>query len=274
VLRLRVLSAVVGVPALLLIAWAGGWWYVGAVAIGAVLASHEMFAMLVGAGFRPIRPLGFSLAVVIALDALATDVRVMPAILVLGMLFGLFAAMARTETQGALVDWALTLAPAVYVGGTMHYLIGLRWLPDGLLWILLVLICTWVCDIAAFFVGRRWGRVRLAPRLSPGKSVEGAIGGLVATVLAALGVGPLLVALMYGLGIDVVGQTGVARLAGLGLTIAVCAIAGDLMESFIKRQCGAKDSGSLIPGHGGVLDRIDSVLLAVVGAYFYVVTTS
>jgi phosphatidate cytidylyltransferase len=274
VLRLRFLSAIVGVPILLLLAVVGGWWYVAAVVGGALLAAHEIFAMLVGANFRPIRPLGFVLAVVIALDALATDVRVMPAILVLGMLIGLLVAMGRHDTGGALVDWALTLAPAVYVGGTMHYLIALRWLPDGLLWVLVVLVCTWVCDIAAFFVGRRWGRVRLAPRLSPGKSVEGAIGGLVGAVVAAVLLVPFLAWAMRAAGLTVVGPFSLPWQIGLGLVIAVCAIAGDLMESFIKRQCGTKDSGSLIPGHGGVLDRIDSVLLAVVGAYFYVVTTS
>jgi phosphatidate cytidylyltransferase len=247
---------------------------VAAVAGGAILAAYEMFSMLAGAGYRPIRLVGFLLTVAIAVNALATDVRMMPAVLVLGMLLGLFVAMGRADTEGALVDWALTLASAAYAGGTMHYLIALRWLPDGLLWILLVLVCTWVCDITAFFVGRRWGRVRLAPRLSPGKSVEGAIGGLVGAILAAILLGPALVAGMFQVGLAVSGSYGVLRLAGLGLVIGVCAIAGDLMESFIKRQCGTKDSGSLIPGHGGVLDRFDSVLLAVVGAYFYVVTTS
>jgi phosphatidate cytidylyltransferase len=156
----------------------------------------------------------------------------------------------------------------------MHYFIPLRALPDGMFWILVVLVSTWACDITAFFVGRRWGRARLAPRISPGKSVEGAIGGLVGSVLAAILLGPLLTWLLGATGLDLMRQIGLIRLAGLGLIIGVCAIAGDLMESFIKRQCGAKDSGAAIPGHGGVLDRIDSVILAVVGAYFYVVTTS
>jgi phosphatidate cytidylyltransferase len=274
VLRLRILSALVGVPILLGIAIVGGWWYVGAVLIGALVAAWELFGMLAGASFRPVRPVGFALVAGVALDALATDARIMPAILVLGMLLSLLLMMARTDTKGALVDWALTLSPAVYVGGTMHYLIALRWLPDGLLWILIVLICTWVCDIAAFFVGRRWGRVKLAPRLSPGKSVEGAIGGLIGAVAAAVFLLPFLAGLMLSAGLPVAGPFTLPWQIGLGLVIAVCAIAGDLMESFLKRQCGAKDSGTLIPGHGGVLDRIDSVLLAVVGAYFYVVTTS
>lgn len=276
-LRLRVLSALVGVPVLLGIAVVGGPWYVAAVVAGGIVAALEMFSMLVGAGFRPIRPLGVALTVAIVLDALTSDVRVMPAILVLGMLIGLLLMMARPDTDGALVDWALTLAPAVYVGGTMHYLIALRWLPDGLLLILFVLVCTWVCDIAAFFVGRRWGRVKLAPRLSPGKSVEGAIGGLVGALLTAVLVFPLLTGILIGAGLRTSGPLGPFTLPwilGLGLVIGICAIVGDLMESFIKRQCGAKDSGAIIPGHGGVLDRIDSVLLAVVGAYFFVVTTS
>jgi len=278
VLRLRFLSAVIGVPILLLIAVVGGAWYNAAVAVGAILGSLEMLSMLAGAGFHPLRLLGAALAVAIALAAAVTDARIMPAILVVAMLAGLFWMMARADTEGALVDWALTLGSAVYVGGTMHYFIALRMLPDGLIWILMVLICTWTCDIAAFFVGRRWGRARLAPRLSPGKSVEGAIGGLVGAVLVAILLGivlvPFLVGLLLGAGLSLNGSFGVLRMAGLGLVIGVCAIAGDLVESFIKRQCGAKDSGALIPGHGGVLDRIDSVLLAMVGAYFYVVTTS
>jgi phosphatidate cytidylyltransferase len=274
VLRLRVLSAIVGVPILLLVAVLGGPWYVAAVVVGAVTATNEVFLMLAGARHRPLAPLGIGLSVAIVLSALVTDARILPAVLVVAMLIGLVWMMARPEPTGALVDWALTLAPAVYLGGTMHYLISLRVLPDGLFWILVVLGCTWICDIAAFFVGRRWGRARLAPRISPGKSVEGAIGGLVGSVLAAIVLGPLLTWLLGATGLDLMSQIDLVRLAGVGLVIGICAIAGDLIESFIKRQCGAKDSGALIPGHGGVLDRIDSVLLAVVGAYFFVVTTS
>ena len=245
-----------------------------AVVAGGLLASLEVFAMLRAAGFRPVMPLGLGLTVAIILDALVTDARIMPAILVLAMISGLLSMMVRPDPAGAMVDWALTLAPAIYVGGTMHYLIPLRVLPDGLLWVLLVFVCTWANDTVAFFVGRRWGSRKLAPRISPGKSVEGAIGGLVGAVLAAVLLGPFLAGLLGSAGLGLVNAGGALRLAGLGLIIGVCGIAGDLMESFIKRQCGAKDSGALIPGHGGVLDRIDSVLLAVVGAYFYVVTTS
>jgi phosphatidate cytidylyltransferase len=261
VLRLRVLSAVIGVPVLLLIAIAGGGWYVAAVTVGAMVATYEIVVMLRGAGYRPLLPLGLGLTVALVLDALAVDAGILPAILVISVLIGLYRMMVRPDSGGALVDWALTLAPAIYVGGTMHYFVSLRSLPEGLFWILIALIGTWICDIAAFFVGRRWGKARLAPNISPGKSVEGALGGLTGAVLAVIALGP-------------VPDAGIVRLAGLGLVIGVCAIVGDLMESFIKRQCNAKDSSQLIPGHGGVLDRIDSVLLAVVGAYFYVVITS
>lgn len=273
-LRLRILSAVVGVPILIALAVLGGGWYVVAVTAGGLLASLEVFTMLRAAGFRPVVPLGLALTVAIILDALATDARIMPAILVLAMIVGLIYMMMRPDPAGAMVDWALTLAPAIYVGGTMHYLIPLRLLPDGLLWVLIVFVCTWANDTAAFFVGRRWGTRKLAPRISPGKSVEGAVGGLIGAVLAAILLGPFMQAFLGGAGLALMSTGGSLRLGGLGLVIGVCGIAGDLMESFIKRQCGAKDSGALIPGHGGVLDRIDSVLLAVVGAYFYVVTTS
>jgi len=274
VLRLRVVSAVIGVPILLLVAIAGGAWYVAAVTLGAMAATVEVFSMLTGAGYRPLQPLGLGLTAGLVLAALATNATVLPAILVVAILIGLVQMMLRPDAEGALADWALTLAPVIYVGGTMHYFIALRNLPDGLFWTLTALICTWTCDIAAFFVGRRWGNARLAPRISPGKSVEGAIGGLLGAVAAAVALGPLLGWVLGSTGLGPVAMLGPLRLAGLGLVIGVCAIVGDLIESFIKRQCGAKDSGAAIPGHGGVLDRIDSVLLAIVGAYFYVVTTS
>jgi phosphatidate cytidylyltransferase len=274
VLRLRFLSAIVGVPILIALAIVGGGLYVAAVVVGGIIASLEVFTMLRAAGFRPVVLLGLALTVGLILAALATDARILPAILVLAMVAGLLHMMARADPSGGIVDWALSLAPAIYVGGTMHYLISLRALPGGMFWILAVLGCTWTCDIAAFFVGRRWGNRRLAPRISPGKSVEGAIGGLAGAVGAGILLGPLLGATFPATGLGTLVPVSFLRLAGLGLVIGVCAIFGDLMESFIKRQCGAKDSGALIPGHGGVLDRIDSVLLAVVGAYFYVVTTS
>jgi phosphatidate cytidylyltransferase len=274
VLRLRVLSALVGVPILIALAVFGGSLYVAATVLGGLVASLELFTMLRAADFRPVVPLGLAFTAATILAALATDARIMPAILVLAMVVGLLQMMARPDPTGALIDWALTLSPVIYVGGTMHYLISLRALPDGLLWVLILFGCTWICDISAFFVGRRWGNRRLAPRISPGKSVEGAIGGLLGAILAAMLLGPLLAGLLSGAGLGMVSAGGTVRLAGLGLVVGVCAIIGDLMESFIKRQCGAKDSGALIPGHGGILDRIDSVLVAAVGAYFYVVTTS
>lgn len=273
-LRLRILSAVIGVPVLLLIAIIGGGWYVAAVTIGAMVATYEIMAMLRGAGFRPLLPLSLGLTAALVLDTLVVDAGFLPAILITSVLIGLCQMMVRTDFSGALVDWALTLAPSIYIGGAMHYFVTLRSLPDGLFWILTALIGTWICDIAAFFVGRRWGNVRLAPKISPGKSVEGAIGGLVGAALAVIALGPALGWVFATAGLGPVPSAGVLRLAGLGLVIGFCAIIGDLMESFIKRQCNAKDSSQMIPGHGGVLDRIDSVLLAVVGAYFFVVTTS
>ncbi|MCC6174099.1 MAG: phosphatidate cytidylyltransferase [Chloroflexi bacterium] len=275
-LRLRFLSAIVGVPILLALAIVGGVPYLAAVAIAAILASFELYRMLGSAGYRPFTPLGIALAVGSVLAAYSDDARTVPALVAAALIFGLLWAMLRHDHAGAMLDWALTLVGALYVGGILRYFVSLRQFPDGLglVWVLVVLLCTWACDITAFFVGRRWGRARLAPRISPGKSREGAAAALVVTVLVAVFAAPALTWLVH----PETGGPNFARsplhLAGLGLTIGICAIVGDLMESFIKRQCGAKDSGALIPGHGGVLDRMDSVLVAVAGAYFYLVATS
>lgn len=121
-------------------------------------------------------------------------------------------------------------------------------------WALLALAATWAADIAAYAIGSRFGRRRIAPRLSPGKTLEGTIAGVVAAALVAVTLGAV-----YGLA--PVGVAIVAVLAG------PAALTGDLLESALKRAAGAKDSGGLIPGHGGVLDRIDSLLLVAPAVY-------
>ena len=177
------------------------------------------------------------------------------------------------NTSGAAEAWTWGVASACYVGVPVFAAVTLRqaagtevtpawqtladraalsWTPApvGMAWVLAVVLSTWAADSAAYLVGRAFGRHKLAPAVSPGKTVEGALGGLLAATLvsaAVFGVSGALPAWAGGL----VG-------AGLG----VCGQLGDLSESFLKRQAGVKDSGNLIPGHGGMLDRVDALLFA------------
>ena len=124
--------------------------------------------------------------------------------------------------------------------------------PDGHRWLLIALLICWAADTGAYFAGRKFGKHKLSPRISPNKTVEGFIGGMVASILIAL------------IGAPIAGAS-VAQLPAVALVVVVTvgfSVVGDLYESLLKRHVGAKDSGDLIPGHGGILDRIDSVLAA------------
>jgi phosphatidate cytidylyltransferase len=161
-------------------------------------------------------------------------------------------------------DFAVTTAGIVYLGWIGAYLINLRGLPDGLWWLLLVLPAIWLSDMAAYFVGRRFGRHPLSPRLSPKKTWEGYWAGVVAGILGTLGL-----SLLWHL----LGGPAVLwwKALALGAALSVLATLGDLGESMLKRQAGVKDSSNIIPGHGGVLDRIDSWLWG--GALGYLLIT-
>ena len=143
-------------------------------------------------------------------------------------------------------------------------MIRLRGLPDGFWWTLTVLFTIMTADSGAYFVGRAWGRHKLTPTLSPGKTWEGYLGGVIS--------GGLLGALAITLWSTHAGWRIPSSVHGLilGLLIATIAPLGDLAVSMIKRQVGAKDSGNIIPGHGGALDRLDSVLWTAVIGYYYV----
>jgi phosphatidate cytidylyltransferase len=161
-------------------------------------------------------------------------------------------------------DFTVTIAGIVYLGWIGAYLIEIRYLQNGLWWLLLVLPAAWLADMAAYFIGSRFGRHKLSPRLSPKKSWEGYWSGI---LFASIGSAALAV-LWHSLGGPAVPWW---KGAALGAVISVLTLLGDLGESMFKRQAGLKDSSNIIPGHGGVLDRIDSWLWAGVLGYFLIV---
>lgn len=163
----------------------------------------------------------------------------------------------------AAADFAVTVVGFVYLGWVGAYLIDLRNLPDGLWWLLLVLPSVWLTDSGAYFIGVCFGKHRLSPRLSPKKTWEGYWGGVVFGTLGGAGLAVLWTALGN---LTVTWWKG----AALGLAISILTTLGDLGESMLKRQAGLKDSSNIIPGHGGVLDRLDSWLWGGVLGYFLI----
>jgi phosphatidate cytidylyltransferase len=163
-----------------------------------------------------------------------------------------------THRQGApTVDWALAIVGGLYLGMAGAHFMLTRQVPNGERWLLLTLTGTWLADSGAYFIGSRFGRHKMTPSLSPKKSWEGLIGG----VIFGVALNPI-VAVVFGLP--------AIHGAALGLIGALIGTLGDLSVSMIKRQVGAKDSGNLIPGHGGVLDRLDSLIFTVIVGYYYI----
>jgi phosphatidate cytidylyltransferase len=158
--------------------------------------------------------------------------------------------------------WAWTIAGILYVGWLLSYLVALRGLDDGRNWVFLTLFTTFASDTTAFFTGRALGRHHLALQISPGKTWEGAIGGILGAITISLFFilpTPLNLHISWGQAIL------------LGLLVSIFGQLGDLIESLFKRNMGVKDSGRLIPGHGGFLDRMDSVVFAGIVVYYYVI---
>jgi phosphatidate cytidylyltransferase len=164
----------------------------------------------------------------------------------------------------AATDFAVTAAGIVYLGWIGAYLVDLRNLPGGLWWLLIVLPTIWLADMAAYFVGIRFGKHRLSPRLSPKKTWEGYFAGVIFGTLSAIG----LVILWHSIGGPIIPWWKGAVLGGM---LSVLTTLGDLGESMFKRQAGVKDSSNIFPGHGGFLDRIDSWLWGAALGYLLIV---
>ncbi|HEC21303.1 MAG TPA: CDP-archaeol synthase [Chloroflexi bacterium] len=184
-------------------------------------------------------------------------------LLLLTMLWSL--ARFRQGTANAMTGFAMTLAGSFYIGWSGAHFVSLRALDDGLFWLLTVLGSVWVSDSAAYLVGRAIGRTPLIPDISPGKTWEGYIGGIVFGTLGGATL-PLLWSLL-GAGAEVSPLHGLV----IGALSSVVAPLGDFGISMLKRYAGAKNASNLIPGHGGLLDRIDSLIVAGLLSYYYLI---
>jgi phosphatidate cytidylyltransferase len=272
-LRERARSAAILAPPILVALVLGGPWIALVVAIAVVLAAIEAFRLLTAAGHASFPSFGVVLAVVIALG---DSIRAVPGgsgllLAGLGLVLVTGAALVRPDPREGLAIVMTTVFGALYIGllGFVPRLAAvdapivagspLGFLEGGRAWVLILLLTVWTFDTAAYAVGRRFGRTHFIPHISPGKTVEGVIGGVVGS------------AIVCGLLVAAVGRPLAAGVA-LGVAIAVAAQIGDLAESMLKRAAGAKESGTLIPGHGGLLDRVDSFLFAAPVAFLVVGT--
>jgi phosphatidate cytidylyltransferase len=268
----RALSAAVLVPLLLVVIALGGPVLAVAVAIVTLIAAVELFALLKAAGNAPFLALGTALALVVVFDAVLPQVLEGSGLLLgaIGIVLVAVASFAKLEPRDGLGAWMTTVFGAFYVS-LLAFVLRLGHAAPGVPsgsalaalgaergWILLLIFAVWSFDTGAYLVGRRFGRTTFLTHISPSKTVEGVVGGVAAaTIVVGL--------MLWGLG-----QNPLHAIA-LGPLAALAAQAGDLAESLIKRAAGAKDSGTLIPGHGGMLDRVDSFLFAAPVVTLYVV---
>ena len=253
----RIAVAFVLLPLVLGIAWLGSWWLFTIALAAGLMALHELY--VIGRGLRPIVLGGYVGLILTLLGAEAGNISwmvggIFSTVLVAFVVFGF--SDARPSATAAI---SLTLLGVVWVGGGLASLILLREIPgNGRLVLFTVLIAVFADDTAAYFVGRAIGRHKMAPRISPGKSWEGFVGGTLAAMAVAFFA-------MYDQGV----LSNIEALA-LGAAIALSSTLGDLFESAIKRDLGVKDSGRVLAGHGGVLDRVDSLLWAGPAAFYVV----
>jgi phosphatidate cytidylyltransferase len=267
----RVIVALVGAPVALGIIWFGGAPLATLVGGLAAVAAWELARMARAAGHEPMSGLGVLLAALLPLAVHAHVLGVVRIPLVVGVLAVIGVLGAAIWLRGVdgkpLGAAAITVFGALYTGGTLSYAYALRYhnyaVGDlaGALVVIFPVVLTWASDTGAYFSGRLIGGRKLIPSVSPGKTVAGAVGALVVTVVVAYAFMRLLLTPKAQLAFTPWG------LVLFGLTISMVAQVGDLAESLIKREAGVKDSGTLFPGHGGVLDRLDSLFFVLPAAY-------
>jgi phosphatidate cytidylyltransferase len=255
---LRVLVGLAGIPVVLVMLWAGGWWLFAFAAVAAIVSLHEFYGMT-----RDLRPLvlaGYGGVIAALVGARLGDVEWLLAGFLATFLLAFFLFLVATTRAPATMSISSTILGAAWIGFGLGCILLLRAIPThGVLAVFTVVIAVWAEDTAAYIVGRLLGRHKFSPALSPAKTWEGFVAGAAAAIFVAF-------VAMYKQHFLTITESIV-----LGVVVAVAAALGDLFESALKRDMQVKDSGRLLPGHGGILDRVDALLFAVPAAFFTVV---
>ncbi len=262
IFKKRTIATLIGVPVVVAVIWFdqpipwltlfGVFW-----AAGAVLEFYSIVARSQKAS-----PLTYFGIVWVALFIISPHFKysqTTPLLLTGAVILPLIILLWRRGKETAFISWAWTIAGILYVGWLLSYLIALRNLENGRYWVILAVGCTFASDICAYLAGRTFGRHKLAPYVSPNKTWEGSVGGVIGSVAISV-----LVIWIFHLPVSY-GEAVI-----LGLLISIAGQIGDLIKSLFKRNTGVKDSGKIVPGHGGFLDRMDSQAFAGVVVYLFV----
>ncbi|MGB7293463.1 MAG: phosphatidate cytidylyltransferase [Thermodesulfobacteriota bacterium] len=271
----RILTSVIGIPILYLIFYLGGVWFLLLFLIVILMAEFELVVMLKKKGYSLQKGLIFLSGVILPASAYFGFVYfsiASTAIIIITLLL-----MLMQEQQGDVIaQTALNLFVIIYLGWFLSHAILLRNIGDsdymrvlgesnqglrdsGFFYIIFVVTCSFLNDTGAYYIGKWKGKKKLSPSISPGKTVVGTVAGLISSIITGA-----VVNLVFG------SPLSYSWVFFLGLIVAVSAIFGDLFESKIKRSVGVKDSGSILPGHGGILDRFDSLILVFPVSYYFI----
>jgi phosphatidate cytidylyltransferase len=262
-MKQRVITALVGVPLIAAATWFGNPWYPSLITIIALLAVHEFYRMARSRA-APLLYWGLAWTLTLVLIPLwplydknaSASLFVIAAMVISSLSWLVF----RRQKEEAIHNWAWTMAGTLYIGFLLSLLVALRGHEQGLGWAFVAIFGAFAADTSALFAGRGLGKHRLVPTISPGKTWEGMIAGLLGALLASL----LLVS-AFKLPLNYV------QILLLGLLVGVAAVLGDLTESLLKRNLSVKDSNRWLPGHGGILDSFDSVIFSGAAVYLYVI---
>ena len=261
----RLASVAVGLPLLLIGVWAGLPWL--SIIVGAVAAAGALELSAMAPQWSCRSPALLSVAWAVALvSGLHFAARGSPLettllpVLAAGALVSLAWLLVRFRSAWSVRDLGITAAISLYTGGLLAYALFLREIASGREWLMFALLVTFAADTSAFIAGKAVGRRPMAPAISPSKTWEGSAGGLVGAIGASIALSNLL-------GLDIAGW----EAAVVGALVGIAAQLGDLLESRVKRAASVKDSGWLVPGHGGALDRLDSIVMTLPVVYYLVI---
>ena len=273
-LKNRIITTAWALPLISVIFWFGEPYFTIFIAVVGLLAAVEFYHLTKGVKAQALTVFGIIwtiLLIVIRNPAILSwlapymDIELLvPSIITAGMAVSLILLLTRKQKQGAFTDWSWTLAEILYVGWLLGYLVALYGLDNGRSWVFLAVFATFGSDSAAYFIGRAFGKHKLAPSISPGKTWEGSIGGLLGAVLVSM-------FFLLNTPLHLNAFINWWQMFIVGLLISIFGQLGDLIESLFKRNTGAKDSGNILPGHGGMLDRVDSIVFAAVVVYYVVI---